>query len=317
MLGDDLRERRLQALAVRSYAERGGDGAGGIDAHDRGLGAGIDRHAGRHRDARADAGELGVAGNADADPAAGGARFFLFCAQRVVADRGACLVQAFLKAGFVPDDAGGDLVGKLVVGNEIAQPDVLGIDAELCRRHVHQPFHHEGRNRPADAAIGSGRRLRGRHRPHPAAIILHPIGTGQKAHDLHRLERRGPRIDRIGADVADHVGPQGKNTAVAVERQFGVDDLVESLAAGGEFFQAIAGPFDRALQLPRRGADENLLRIERALAAETAADVWRDRRGYGRCGISSAADNASRTMPGTCVAECKVSASRPGSYSAR
>ena len=247
-----------------------------IDAHDRGLGAGIDGHAGRNRDARADAGKLGVAGNPDADPAAGGARFFLFCAQRVVADRGACLVQAFLKAGFVPDDAGGDLVGKLVVGNEIAQPDVLGIDAELCRRHVHQPFHDEGRNRPADAAIGSGRRLRGRHRPHPAAIILHPIGTGQKAHDLHRLERRGPRIDRIGADVADHVGAQRKNMAVAVERQFGVDDLVEALAAGGEFFQAIAGPFDRALQVPGRGADENLLGIERALAAKTAADVWRD-----------------------------------------
>ena len=256
--------------------KRGGDGAGRIDAHDRRLGAGVDRHAGRNRDARADAGQFGVAGDADADPAAGGARRFLLGAQCVVADRVASLVQAFVKAGFVPDDARGDLVGKLVVGNQIAQPDVLGIDAELCRRHVHQPFHDEGRDRPADAAIRSGRRFRGRHRLHPAAIILHPIGTGQKAHDLHRLEPRGPRIDRIGADVADHVGAQGENAAVVVERQFGVDDFVETLAAGGEVFQAVAGPFDRALQLPRRGANENFLRIERALAAKTAADVGRD-----------------------------------------
>ena len=210
MLGDDLGQRRLKTLAVRSNAERGGDGAGRIDADDRGLGAGIDRHAGRNGDARADAGELGIAGDADADPAAGGARFFLLGAQRVVADRGAGLVQAFVKAGFVPDDAGGDLVGQLVVGDEIAQPDVLGVDAELCRRHVHQPFHDEGRDRPADAAIGAGRRFRGRHRLHAAAIILHPIGAGQEAHHLHRFERRGPRIDRIGADVADHVGAQAR-----------------------------------------------------------------------------------------------------------
>ena len=67
-----------------------------------------------------------------------------------------------------------------------------------------------------------------------------------------------------------------EDAAVVVERQFGVDDLVEALAGGGEVFQAVAGPFDRAPQLPRRGADENLLRIERALAAETAADIGRD-----------------------------------------
>ena len=50
------------------------DAAGRIDADDRGFGAGIDRHARRDRDARADAGQFRVAGDADADPAAGGAR---------------------------------------------------------------------------------------------------------------------------------------------------------------------------------------------------------------------------------------------------
>ena len=70
MLGDDLRQRRLQPLPVRGDAERGRDRAGRIDADVRGLGAGVDRHAGRDRDARADAGQLRVGGDADAEPAA-------------------------------------------------------------------------------------------------------------------------------------------------------------------------------------------------------------------------------------------------------
>ena len=71
MLGHDLGQRGLQALAMGGDAERRGDRAGRIDADGGGLGAGVDRHAGRDRDARADAGQLGVAGDADAEPAAG------------------------------------------------------------------------------------------------------------------------------------------------------------------------------------------------------------------------------------------------------
>ena len=101
-----------------------------------------------------------------------------------------------------------------------------------------------------------------------------------------------------------------------VQRQFRIDDFIKGLRAGGEVFHAVAGPLDRAPEPPRRGADEDLFRIERSLAAETAAHV----RGHDAnpvAGRSSAIASASRTMPGTCVEECSVSASRPGSYSAR
>ena len=64
--------------------------------------------------------------------------------------------------------------------------------------------------------------------------------------------------------------------AVAIERQFGVDDFIETLAVGGEVFQPVAGPFDRAPQPPCSRANKNFLRIERALAAKTAADVRRN-----------------------------------------
>ena len=221
MFGDDLRQRRLQPLAVRGDAERSGDGAGRIDADDGGFAAGIDRHARRHRDARADAGEFRVTRHADADPAAGGACRLLFGAQRIVADRGAGGVQAFRKARLVPDNAGRRFVGQLVPADEIAQPDFPRVDTYFYRRHVHQPFHDEGRDRPADAAIGPHRRFRCRHRLDPAAIILDAVGPGKKADHLHRLEPRRPRIDRKSADIADDVHPQRRDPALAVERQFG------------------------------------------------------------------------------------------------
>src|SRR5262249_36134673 len=157
----------------------------------------------RRRNARADAGQLGVAGNADPVPAAGRARLRLLAPQIVVADRIAGGGEAFAEAGFVPDDARADLEGKLLGAHEIAQPDLLRIDADALRRHVHQALAHEGRGRAADAAVGSHGRLAGRDRAHAAVIGLDAIRAGHEAHDLHGLEARGPRIDRIGAHVAD------------------------------------------------------------------------------------------------------------------
>ena len=208
MFGYDLGERRFQTLAMRGDAEGRGDRAGRIDADDGRFGAGRDRHAGSNGDARADAGQFRITRDADTDPMAGGAPLFLLRAQMIVADRGASGVQAFLKARFVPDDAGSDFVGQLVGADEVSQPDLLGVDPHLRRRQIHQPFHDEGRNRPADAAVRAGRRLRGRHRLHAAAVVRNAIGAGKKADYLHGLERRGPRINRVGADVADNIRAQ-------------------------------------------------------------------------------------------------------------
>ena len=72
------------------------------------------------------------------------ARLFLLGAQRLVADRGASGIEAFLKARFVPDDAGRDLVRKLLRRDEVFEPNVLRVHADPRRRHVHQPFHDEG-----------------------------------------------------------------------------------------------------------------------------------------------------------------------------
>ena len=216
MLGDHLRERGLQSLPVRRDAECRRDGAGRVDADGRCLGAGVDRHAGRDRDARADAGQLGVARDADAEPFARCARFGLLAAQGFVFDLLGTRPRDLRRNPTCPTRCRSRSCAETPSGGTRLRRRIsFGSRPSLRGRHVDQALHHEGRDRPPDAAIRPGRRLAGRDRLHAAAIVLDPIGAGQEAHDLHRLERRGPRIDRIGADVADHVGAQRQHLAVA------------------------------------------------------------------------------------------------------
>ena len=123
-------------------------------------------------------------------------------------------VEAFDESGLVPDDPGSDPVRKFLGSNQVAAPDLERIEAERLRAHIHQPLGDEGRNRSADAAIGSGRRLAGRDAAHGAAIGSDLVRTRKEADDLDRLQAAGPGIDRIGADVADDVGLQRGRDAV-------------------------------------------------------------------------------------------------------
>ncbi len=286
--------------------------AGLIDADDCGFGAGVDRHARRNGDARADAGQFGIAGDADAERS-GRRRALLFARRAASRSRSRRRPRAGIpESRICPRRCRKRLCKEARrSATRLRSRISLASMPSLRRRHIHQPFHDEGRNRPADAAIGAGRRLRGRHRLHAAAIVRDAIGPGQETHNLHRLERRRPRIDRIGADIADDVGAQAEDAAVVVERQFRIDDFVEALAAGGEVLQAVAGPFDR----PRPAAAP---RRRRKSPPDRASLCRQNRRPHrarpresGRRGMSSAIASASRTMPGTCVAECSVSASRP------
>jgi hypothetical protein len=70
----DLRQGRLEALAMRRDAEHRGDLARGVEADRRRLGPGRDGHARRHRDREADAGELDIRRDTDPEPAPVGAR---------------------------------------------------------------------------------------------------------------------------------------------------------------------------------------------------------------------------------------------------
>ena len=274
-LGNDLGERRLQALAVGGDAEGRRNRAGRIDFDRCALGTGVDRHARRRRDTRADARQFGIGRDSDADQPAPLPRRRLPGPPFRIAEPVERRTEALLEFRAVPDDSGAGLVGKFLVAHQVPRPHLRGVHVQPPGRHVDQPLHDEGRDRPADAAIRPGRRLRGRDRAHPPAVVRDPVGAGQEAHDLDRLQRRRPGIDRIGADIADDVGLQPKKPPVRVERQFRPDNLVESLAGRRQVFHAVAGPFDRPAEAQGEGADHDFLRIERGLGAEAAANIGR------------------------------------------
>ena len=173
----------------------------------------------------------------------------------------------------IPHNAGGDLVGKFGCLDEIAQPDFLRVKTDAVGGHIHEALHHKGGDRPSDTAIRTQWSLGSSNPLHPAAIVLDAIRARQKAHHLHRLERRRPGIDRIGTDVADDVRTQSHGMAVLIEPELGIDDFIEPLTGRLEVFQPVACPFHASPQLDRSRTDENFFRIERAFGAEPAADI--------------------------------------------
>ena len=199
----------------------------------------------------------------------------LGAAQLPVADRAAGGVEAVEEGGAVPDDAGSRAVGELALGDHVAAADLDRIEAQLARRHVHHALHHEGRDRPPDAAIGAAGRLRGRHRPGPRPVIADPVGAGQEAHHLDRLDAGGPGIDRVGARVAQRIGLQRDDPPVRVDAEPGLQDLVEGLGGGGQILAPVAEPLDRPAQSERDRGQADILGIERRLGAEPAADIRR------------------------------------------
>ena len=175
--------------------------------------------------------------------------FDLFLAQQLVAGGLARARQAVDKAGTVPDDAGGDPVRELVGSDQVPQTKLNGIDRKTLRRHVDQPLHDEGRDWPADAAIRAGRGLAGCDRPYLPAVGWHPVGTRQETRDLDGLERGSPRIDRIGADIADHLGGKRQNVAVPIQPEFGFNDFVEAMRRRDEILLSAAGPAHRSAEV--------------------------------------------------------------------
>ena len=166
--------------------------------------------------------------------------------------------------------------GNSSCANEVATADLHGIETERLRAEIHQSFRHESRDRSPNSAVRSRRRLAGGDAPHSAAIGPDLVGAGKETHDLDRLQTAGPRINRIGPDISEDVGLQGDGDTVLVKSHLGIDDLAKRLTAAADVFQAVCGPFERATELAGHDADQQFLRIERALRSETSAHVGCD-----------------------------------------
>ena len=272
-VGDDLRQRGLVSLALRGDAERRGHAARRVHADEGGLGAGRNRHARGDGNGGADAGQLDVRGVAEPHPAASGACLGNPVARRVHVQHRPRLVHALGQTGLIPDQAGRRLVWKVVGPDVVSEPEFGRVHVQPARRPIHQTFQYEGGDRAAYAAVGTNRRLARRHAAVARPVVRHAVRPGQKADRLDRLDRGRPRIDRVGADVRGDVGPQAGNRPVAVEREFGIDDLVPRLGRGQQVFAPVADPLDGPFEQPGEGAQHDLFGIERGLRAEAAAHV--------------------------------------------
>ena len=153
--------------------------------------------------------------------------------------------------------------------HQVAPPQLDAIEAALARRQIDQPLHHEHRLGPAGAAIGPGRRGVGQRR---AGAEMHGRHVVDAGHDLDALVQRAER-DGIRAAVDDVGAAHRQERALRIEREFGIGRQVARLIVAQECLAALAGPFHRAADAPRRPGDQRELRIGCAARAEIAADI--------------------------------------------
>jgi|HubBroStandDraft_6_1064221.scaffolds.fasta_scaffold08150_3 hypothetical protein len=119
LVGNDLRERGLEPLAVGGNPETAGHRSRRVEADRRRLGPGVDRHARRCRDARSDPRQFSVSSNADPGqpPLGAGLRLLL------------------------PElSAGRHLMGEFLWSDQVAEAELGGIDCEPPRRAMDGEF---------------------------------------------------------------------------------------------------------------------------------------------------------------------------------
>ena len=95
---------------------------------------------------------------------------------------------------------------------------------------------------------------------------------------------------RIVAEIGDYAYLQSQHRAVFLERHLGSHRLVAALNRRDENIAAGRDPFDRAAQLERHIASQDVFAIKRPFAAESAADIRGDQPDF----VFRNADRASK-----------------------
>jgi hypothetical protein len=227
----------------------------------------------------AEPGALDVIADADPDIAAGLARSRLARAEAVVIRerQSASLAQREIAARIderlAVAEYEADVVRHLRGRDHVAATQLGAVDAERAGDPVHQALHGEHRLRASGAADHRGRHPVGEHHRGLELERRHHIGAGERGRgDIGRDDP--PR--QIGAVVMDHGAAQAENLALAIDRDGDLPVLVALLRRREEMLATVLDPFHRPAELRGRDRDNDLLRIERRLGAEAAADERRD-----------------------------------------
>src|SRR5262249_6947658 len=95
-------------------------------------------------------------------------------------------------------------------------------------------------------------------------------------------------VREIGAHVGQDLDIKRQKAELLVERQLEPGDVVAALSVGHKGVGALGRPFDRAAELLRRPQNKGVLRIEKKLHAEAAANV----RGHDAYAVFGDLENA-------------------------
>ena len=279
LVGDQLRQGRLQPLTVRRAADPGFEKARGVHHQFDPLEARGDRHAPRGKGGTAGAGALGEHRHPETEPAPIGARRLLSRAELGEVDDPRRSLHRLAIAAGVLHDAGYRGVREL--GSQVTAPDFERVEPEPGGRAIHQPLHCRGDDGPRHPAIGRHRAGVAGDGAGPRAVLAHPVGPGHVCQRHQRLDPAGGREIRIGADIAEDVGVDRQQSTVRIKRAAQMEALVARMKRGGQIFEPVLDPGDSAGKTPRRPDRDDIFRDQRHLLAEPAADLRRDDAEFG------------------------------------
>ena len=264
-----LRQRRRRSLAVRRGARDEQRVSSRIHTQHRAL-------------VRPEPGEQHVGGDSDAQqaaPLALGALRGLLGAAVGIAGQGQRGVEGRLVVAAVVDhrDLGRrdpELPRELVATDEILSADLGRIHPELVRQPVESSLDGEDGLGLAGAAVGGRRRLARERRANPARVVADPVRSGQAGGGDRRAEH--PEAARVRAGIREQLGAHPDDRPVATRRELDVVPLLARMRGVRQVLVTRLDPLHRRGEAHRQEREQDLLRVDLLLHAESAAHVGRD-----------------------------------------
>ena len=265
-IGHDLRVGRLVSLALRAGARE--------DEH---LPRRVEPDHGALEGA--DAGPLHVRGDADPSKHSATPKRRLVTADRPVTRsfkrrlKGGVEVPAIIDKWIAVTVEHSDVVRHLVCPDEVAPAHLGGIDSDRSREPIDHAVHHEDGLGPSGPSIGRVRRL---VRDHALPLEAGMWNTEGSEHVAHRVVGLHDAPGVVHALVEEEAVVQGKDDPITRRGEPDVVELLPRMGRALEMLPTHLHPLDGSAQARGDHRDQDVLGIDGALGAESAAHIGRD-----------------------------------------